>query len=660
MSQYPSQSFPASSTPALSDEEFTQSLLQFLSEAHEDFPLRTEPAAQSTQQWALSSYPPVENALDQQFQPGQLITDYRAPPQYQTAPLAQNVDNDYPDLYQQNQAGPSYDNSLGTVNPTVTISSPTEQTNAGAVEANEQKPESNGAAKRAMPKVDEHTKGSRTKAKIETIDGQLHVEYRSKMVKAVYHSEVREEMLAKAPPHLYAQAPARGRSDSDQTSFWPSHRTWEFDDREGRPEILFQFLPAYDTATRLPGPMKLSDGRMVLDSDGKFVRDWPMPACLSSEVEGGRLEAMARENGNRISKRDFTARMPPQSLGAHGKSKGPVTETAIGMRRIRYRTRAGLLSFQPREGSLEKKKALVQCIPKDIMAQILTSNSLRCWRDNNDQEIAYISKASEGKHFAKAGPRRLPDDVRADRKVPKDMKLLDFKLPNPEAWPYVKGIEDDDAAIGLALASLGSSPAASGGKKRQRDESPESAESNTEAGRPQNKRRRSAGDEGAEALKPGTNVTCATSRSTNFEPFPLLNSPFSPTQYSVGLHDYPSASGAAPHYPAEMSNTRATVKAVAEATPSQPSLGQAADWMPQEANLAGDTQDATRKSIDYLFSPEPAGQLGLAQQPFPGTDLEDWSGFGQPWGAAMVGENLSVGGYPLPQDTASGDANTAG
>lgn len=240
------------------------------------------------------------------------------------------------------------------------------------------------------------------------------------------------------------------------------------------------------------------------------------------------------------------------------------------------------------------------------------------------------------------------------------MKLLDFKLPNPEAWPYVKGIEDDDAAIGLALASLGSSPAASGGKKRQRDESPESAESNTEAGRPQNKRRRSAGDEGAEALKPGTNVTCATSRSTNFEPFPLLNSPFSPTQYSVGLHDYPSASGAAPHYPAEMSNTRATVKAVAEATPSQPSLGQAADWMPQEANLAGDTQDATRKSIDYLFSPEPAGQLGLAQQPFPGTDLEDWSGFGQPWGAAMVGENLSVGGYPLPQDTASGDANTAG
>lgn len=90
---------------------------------------------------------------------------------------------------------------------------------------------------------------------------------------------------------------------------------------------------------------------------------------------------------------------------------GTCLETAIGMRRIRYRTRAGLLSFQPREGSLEKKKALVQCIPKDIMAQILTSNSLRCWRDNNDQEIAYISKASEGKHFAKAGPRRLPDGM---------------------------------------------------------------------------------------------------------------------------------------------------------------------------------------------------------------------------------------------------------
>ncbi|KAI4265722.1 MAG: hypothetical protein L6R35_007054 [Caloplaca aegaea] len=278
------------------------------------------------------------------------------------------------------------------------------------------------------------------------------------------------------------------------------------------------------------------------------------------------------------------------------------------MRKNRYRARTGLLAFHPREGSLEKKKGIVQCIPKDIMAQILTSNSLRCWRDSNDTEVAYVSRASEGKYLAKAGSKRLPDDVRADRMVGKNMKILSFKPPNPDAWPYVKGMEDDDAAIALARESLGLSRVAQGGKKRQRDESPEQGELNTEACGPQNKRPRSAGIEGAEVSRPSrvrAKTNCATLPSTNVEPFVVLNSTSDPLQHSSGPNEYPLAAGAVSRDPVAASNSIGTVNTVPDAPPSQPNLGRAQDRTVKKSTLVEDTQAATRKTSTHaLFSPE--------------------------------------------------------
>ncbi|KAL8645408.1 MAG: hypothetical protein Q9210_006719 [Variospora velana] len=687
MSQQPDETSSASYTPAFAVDKFTQLLQQFLSDGHEEFQPQTEPVPQATQQWPSASYPAVGDTWDDQLQPSQPYASYQAPLHDQTGTSPLNFDNAYPISFQHNATGLSYNNRLGTMEAPIAIDSPTEQSTVGAVEATNEKPGTASmkpggkrSSKRAF-EADEDEKRPRKKAKnhkasdaekrprkskTEIINGQLHVEYRSRMVKAVYHSELREEMLEKAPPDLYLHAPDRGRSDLDQTSFWPSHRTWRFDQREGRPDILFQFLPAYDTVTALPGPMKHPDGRIIIDNKDTIVRNWPIPACLSSEVEGGRMEAMSRENGNLISKRDFLARMPPQILKADGEWKEPVTDTAIGMRRNRYRARTGLLAFHPREGSLEKKKALVQCIPKNIMAQILTSNSLRCWRDSNDMEIAYVSKASEGKHLAKAGSKRLPDDVRADRMVAKNLKLLGLKLPNPDAWPYVKGMEDDDAAIALARESLGLSRVAQGGKKRQRDESPEQGELNTEACRLPNKRPRSAGVEGAEASKPSrvwAKMNYATLPSINVEPFTVLNSTSYPMQHSSGPNEYPLAAGGASHDPIPASSTISTVNTVPDAPPSQPNLGQARDRMAEKATLVDDTQTATRKaSAHALFSSEPPAHPELAQQPVPGTDIEDWFNFdrvgtisstskantyeSQTWGVPMIGEESVLGDYP--------------
>ncbi|KAL8988099.1 MAG: hypothetical protein Q9177_002772 [Variospora cf. flavescens] len=653
MSQQPNETSPASSTPAFTVDRFTQLLQQFLSDGHEGFQPQVEPVSQATQQWPSVSYPALGDIWDDKLQPSQPHADYQAPLHDQTSTLPLNFDNAYPDSFQHNATGLSYNNRLGTMEAPIAIDSPTEQSTVGAVEATNEKPgtasmkpggkrsskrafEADGDEKRPRKKARTLKAGAAEKrpkkSKTEIINGQLHVEYRSRMVKAVYHSELREEMLEKAPPELYLHAPDRGRSDLDQTSFWPSHRTWRFDQREGRPEILFQFLPAYDTVTALPGPMKHPDGRIIIDNKDTIVRNWPIPACLSSEVEGGRMEAMSRENGNLISKRDFLARMPPQILKADGEWKEPVTDTAIGMRKNRYRARIGLLAFHPREGSLEKKKAIVQCIPKDIMAQILTSNSLRCWRDSNDTEVAYVSKASEGKHLAKAGSKRLPDDVRADRMVGKNMKILSFKPPNPDAWPYVKGIDDDDAAIALARESLGLSRVAQGGRKRQRDESPEQGELNTEACRPQNKRPRRAGVEGAEVSRLSrvqAKMNGATLPSTNAEPFVVLNS---------GPNEYPLAPGAASCDPVPASNIIGTVNTVPDAPPSQPNLGQTQDRMAEKSTVVEDTQAATRKTSTHaLFSPEPTTHPALDEA----NTYENQTG-----GVPITGKESIPGDYP--------------
>ncbi|KAI4143259.1 MAG: hypothetical protein LQ341_002960 [Variospora aurantia] len=662
MSQQPNETSPASSTPAFTVDRFTQLLQQFLSDGHEGFQPQVEPVSQATQQRPSASYPALGDTWDDQLQPSQSHANHRAPLHDQTGTLPLNFDNAYSDSFQHDATGLSYNNRLGTMEAPIAIGSPTEQSTVGAVEATNEKPgtasmkpggkrssnrafEADEDEKRPRKKVRTLKAGDAEKrprkSKTEIINGQLHVEYRSRMVKAVYHSELREEMLKKAPPDLYLHAPDRGRSDLDQTSFWPSHRTWRFDQREGRPEILFQFLPAYDTVTALPGPMKHPDGRIIIDNKDTIVRNWPIPACLSSEVEGGRMEAMSRENGNLISKRDFLARMPPQILKADGEWKEPVSDTAIGMRKNRYRARTGLLAFHPREGSLEKKKSIVQCIPKDFMAQILTSNSLRCWRDSNDTEVAYVSKASEGKHLAKAGSKRLPDDVRADRMVGKNMKILSFKPPNPDAWPYVKGIEDDDAAIALASKSLGLSRVAQGGKKRQRDESPEQGELNTEACRPQNKRPRSAGIEGAEisrASRVRTKVNRATLPSTNVEPFTVLNSASDPMQHSSGPNEYPLAAGAASCDPVPASDIISRMNTVPDAPPSQPNLGQAQDRTAEESTLVEDTQAATRKtSTDALFSPEPTAHPELDEA----NTYENQTG-----GVPTMGEESILGDYP--------------
>lgn len=147
--------------------------------------------------------------------------------------------------------------------------------------------------------------------------------------------------------------------------------------------------------------------------------------------------------------------MPSVIVRRNGREVPPVSEHGITMRRIRFRDQAGLLSWSPREGSLGRKKALIQCIPADVMDQILATNDTSCFRDMTQEEITFINRANRGLNPEKAGSRKLTENERERRGAVKDAILKDFEPINETAWPYMDSPGDDNLAISRARMKLG-------------------------------------------------------------------------------------------------------------------------------------------------------------------------------------------------------------
>ncbi|KAL9029603.1 MAG: hypothetical protein Q9196_002177 [Gyalolechia fulgens] len=403
------------------DEGFTQTMQQFLSDSHEDG-ISTSGQQRTSAEWLYSN----------------------DPSRWQGFPI-EGHDAHYG----------------GVIDPALAVSHVSaEPTNDSRIQSSEPYIH---LSKRAAKRADLEARGIEfgteltRKGAVMEIDGVLHVYYEDEWRPAVYHQTLRAEMIAAAPPELYLHTPARGIAADDVTSFWEPHRTWGFNVRANRPKVLFEWLPLIDRSTPEPGPM-MHNGQIVIDLSNHPVRDWAIPLCLSSEVEAGRLEAMTRENGNRLSKRDIRARMPSTVVKRNGRNIPPISEHAIAMRRTRFRDQAGLLSWNPRDGSLGKKRALIQCIPADIMGQILATNDTSCFRDLTQEEMTFIDRANRGLNPEKAGSRQLSANERERRLAVKDVKLKNFEPINETAWPYMDSPDNDDLAISRARMKLGLPP----------------------------------------------------------------------------------------------------------------------------------------------------------------------------------------------------------
>ncbi|KAL8771532.1 MAG: hypothetical protein Q9209_002974 [Squamulea sp. 1 TL-2023] len=284
-------------------------------------------------------------------------------------------------------------------------------------------------------------------------NGALHVELGpNQWARAIYHHQIRAELVAQAPPQLYRHLPASGSEELDVTTFYEPHKGWGFKDRKDRPDVCFEWVARKGTVQEQPKMLK-HRGLIVLDVfTNKPIRDWPIPSCLSSKIEGGRLEAMRREVGL-INKEDFRARMPHKVLG-----QATTTEGALAMRMTRFREDAGLPSANPRPGSEGKKRALIQCYPVRIMEEILITNSTRRFRDLNRHETTYIGDQTRGCMPAKAGGRALTNDERKKANEKKNKTIRGYQPVNPNAEPFGADVEDDWKAIDVARTRRGLEP----------------------------------------------------------------------------------------------------------------------------------------------------------------------------------------------------------
>ncbi|KAL8873603.1 MAG: hypothetical protein Q9174_000951 [Haloplaca sp. 1 TL-2023] len=322
---------------------------------------------------------------------------------------------------------------------------------------NDPLPEAEGEVEDGEEADSKPNKRALKQGKVRYVNGDLeHLLGGTRWVPASYHHKLREEILQDNPPTAYDVRPARGPGPLDQTSFWEPHKSLDFESRDSYPDIVLQWIPPPSKCNAKVNPLKYK-GRYVIDFQNRIVKDFNMPFALSSNLEGSRLEYISRTNALSPSKADFAARMPVEK-DAKGKLKPLMVANAVGMKKLRFRNLNALVPSETRACSLDRKKALVQCIPQDIMAQILVRNSTRPWRTTTPLERAYLEAPNRGKHLEKAGKDKLETSERKYRHEMEDKKMRKFAPPNLPAWPYGDNIENDAAAVEVARRSLGLPP----------------------------------------------------------------------------------------------------------------------------------------------------------------------------------------------------------
>ncbi|KAI4237969.1 MAG: hypothetical protein LQ349_001430 [Xanthoria aureola] len=291
------------------------------------------------------------------------------------------------------------------------------------------------------------------KAKVKQMNGKLHVELSPRnWVPAVYHNDIRAELVAQAPPQLYDHQPAAGsQGQLDVTTYYEAHRAWGFKIRSHRPDVCFEWLGRESSIIENPGYMRHGD-LIVLDPFTNLpIQDLPMPSCISSRVEGGRMEAMVRLHGHEvITKVAIRARMPVV--------EGKNTSSLLGIlatRMERFRDEAGLPTTNPRPGSAGKKNALVQCIPVAVMEQILVANSTRMFRDLNHHERAFMDRFTHGTKSDKARTRRMDHKKWVEAHGKKLRVGNGYRPVNPNVEPFGADILDDRTAIDAARTRRG-------------------------------------------------------------------------------------------------------------------------------------------------------------------------------------------------------------
>ncbi|KAI4086934.1 MAG: hypothetical protein LQ344_007160 [Seirophora lacunosa] len=204
-----------------------------------------------------------------------------------------------------------------------------------------------------------------------------------KRVRAVRHGDIRSYLIEQAAAegeYVYGreQHPQDDDLTDDKTSFLAAHKHWGFKDRAQYPPIVFVFEGKHRDPPTFPVPEMRWRGLLVLDHAGVPVRRFPnIPATLSTQLEGGLMEAMQRADP-RIHSSNFLARMPTAwtetLVGGAATKRHAMSANVLASRMMRFRENAACLNWG---GRRENWKPYDRWLRENLPAPLEHANSTR-------------------------------------------------------------------------------------------------------------------------------------------------------------------------------------------------------------------------------------------------------------------------------------------
>ncbi|MCJ1422810.1 hypothetical protein MMC29_000690 [Sticta canariensis] len=245
--------------------------------------------------------------------------------------------------------------------------------------------------------------------KTRMVDGAMEYKSHNGWIPAIFHDDIRAQLLAEAPQGTYDVPRERGKGVNDITSFHPAYKTYG-PDRKNRHKILFRYVQdGYPVPSKTPETW-MYRGKIVLDPSNDPVQKWDeIPLVLSSAYEGYDMEVVRRLNP-KISFRDFRARMPRSFMKGETRKKAWASST-LSMRNSRFRLAACCLAWDNREGSDTLKEYLDMLLPPECIA----ANSTEGFRDLTAYEVKEAKAGNKGKYLNRAGAQALDQTTRQQR-----------------------------------------------------------------------------------------------------------------------------------------------------------------------------------------------------------------------------------------------------
>ena len=292
----------------------------------------------------------------------------------------------------------------------------------------------------------------------------------------------------------YDILPKHGMHSDDITSFTSAYgqQFWNLEDRstwgnirdtEGNTVMYLLGQPVREVEPVSSGWMT-HNGLLMLDPDDMPINDWPgIPRCLSSQLEGARMEALRRIVPMTIP--DFRARMPRKVQNKNGKGRDLFGLSTFNHRLLRFRRDYDCPAWASREKDAGLKKFTLERLAAEVSpsvssplvgslsvrSQSLTTEGLT---PPSKYEKERRKLVNAGKNPEKAGGRAITEKERESRaqKATKRLEKLQKQeeaRENPSTAPtageqYTRRLYD-------GIGSDTQTPASNLPTKRGRDDS---------------------------------------------------------------------------------------------------------------------------------------------------------------------------------------------